>query len=153
MYACVCGCLQGYVVPEGSRKVVRDTMNNLLTSPPPYSVAASTRQAVKQLSELLRPCHGLRLLAAWKLSIIHVPVVNLGPPFPAAPCVLVQVSPCARCHNLQLCLAPVLHVRRCGGLCMLPTQLAFMSMCACLCVPPTLQWRWTPPCLSSACAA
>lgn len=47
----MCDCVQDYVVPEGSRKVVRDTMAGLLTCPPPYSVAASTRQAVKQLSE------------------------------------------------------------------------------------------------------
>jgi hypothetical protein len=43
--------VQDAALPEGCRKFVRDTLTSLLMCPPPYGVAASTRKAVRQLSE------------------------------------------------------------------------------------------------------
>lgn len=57
---------QEYLLPDGvSRKVVKSTLLNLLTCPPPYAVAAEVRRAVGMLSECDRPLVAVVSVAMW----------------------------------------------------------------------------------------
>jgi hypothetical protein len=43
--------MQDFLLPENTRKVVRNMLHSLLTCPPPFAVAASVREVTRTLSE------------------------------------------------------------------------------------------------------